>query len=118
MKHFHPGYFFGHNNQLGTFADVTVTETEFEYKFIDWHGHENPYFSLTLVGYCMESNRKKTYYCSTDSLLFHNEDQKHYNVKSGERSFGFQVEIDPRWYSKFEISAADLPANAQIEHPG
>jgi len=103
---------------MGSFADVTVTETEFEYKFIDWHCHENPYFSFVLAGHCRESNRRKTYYCSADSLLFHNAQESHYNVKSGDVSFGFQIEIDPGWYEKFGVHLNDLPATAQIVHPG
>jgi AraC-like DNA-binding protein len=103
---------------MGSFADVTVTETEFEYKFIDWHSHEDPYFSLTLAGHCCESNRRKTYYCSADSLLFHNARESHYNVKSGEISFGFQVEIGHGWYEKFEVDLTPLPATAQVDHPG
>lgn len=118
MDSFKTGYFFGHNNQMGSFEDVTVTESEFEYKYIDWHSHENPYFSLTLAGHCLESNRRKTYYCSANSLLFHNAQESHYNVKSGDVSLGFQVEINPEWYKKFELDLSDLPATAQIAHPG
>jgi AraC-like DNA-binding protein len=102
---------------VGSFEDVTVTETEFEYKFIDWHYHENPYFSLVTAGHCLESNRRKTFHCCADSLLFHNAHEPHYNVKSGDVSLGFQVEISPRWYEKFEVRLSDLPAAAQIAHP-
>ncbi len=118
MNNFQTGYFSGHNSQIGSFKNVAVTETEFEYKFIDWHYHENPYFSLVLAGHCLESNKRKTYYCSADSLLFHNAHEPHYNVKSGDTSFGFQVEISPDWYEQFEVELADLPATAQIDHPG
>ena len=118
MNNFKTGTFSGHNNQMGSFADVTVTETEFEYKFIDWHYHETPYFSVVTAGHCLESNKRKTYHCSADSLLFHNIGESHYNIKSGDISFGFQVEISPKWYEKFEVSLSDLPATAQVDHPG
>jgi AraC family transcriptional regulator len=111
------GQFFGHNNQLGKFADVTVTETEFQYKFIDWHRHENSYFSVVTAGHCLESDRRKTYHCSTNSLLFHNAQQAHYNKKAGDVSLGFQIEIDQGWYKKFELRPDDLPAMVQIDHP-
>jgi AraC family transcriptional regulator len=119
MDTYKSGQFSGHNNNnIGAFTDVTVTASEFEYKFIDWHSHENPYFSLTLAGHCLESDRRKTYSCSADSLLFHNAGESHYNVKSGDISFGFQVEISPRWYQTFEVGLNDLPATAQVDHPG
>ncbi len=118
MNNSQTGNFSGHNNRIGSFENVTVTETEFEYKFIDWHYHDNPYFSITLAGHCLESNRRKTYHCSANSILFHNAHEPHYNLKSGDVSFGFQVEINPAWYEKFEVRLNDLPATAQVEHPG
>lgn len=118
MDHFETGYFSGINSRLAALDGVTVTETEFEYKVIDWHRHELPYFSLTLRGKCCESNRKKTYYCSPGSLLFHNAQETHYNVKSGDVSTGVQVEIDPKWFERFEVDLENLPSSTQLAHPG
>ena len=49
----------GRNDHIFSFENVTVTETEYYYKVIDWHQHDNPYFSFVLEGHCRESNRKK-----------------------------------------------------------
>jgi AraC family transcriptional regulator len=117
MNYFKTGYFSGTNSQIAVLEDITVTETEFEYKVIDWHRHEDPYFSFVLTGNCYESDRKKAYYCPPGSLLFHNAQEAHYNVKSGEVSLGVQVEINPRWYKRFEVDLESLPSSTQVLHP-
>jgi len=107
----------GRNDHIFSFEDVTVTETEYYYKVIDWHQHEIPYFSFVLEGHCRESNRRKTFECAVNSLLFHNTGDAHYNIKSGRISRGFQVEIDPKWCKRFEVDLDEFPASTQIIHP-
>ena len=72
MNYFKTGQFFGQSNQTISLDGVTVTETVYDYEFIDWHYHENPHFSFVLFGNTCEGNSRETYECSADTLLFHN----------------------------------------------
>ena len=72
MNYFKAGQFFGQSNQTVLFDGITVTETVYDYEFIDWHYHENPHFSFVLFGNTCEGNSRETYECSADTLLFHN----------------------------------------------
>lgn len=117
MNRLKPGNFFGQNHHLVSHNHITVTETEFEYQVIDWHSHENPYFSFTLVGTCRESTRRVTFDCTPNSALFHNAQESHSNLKSGEVARGFQVEMDPRWCEKYDVRLTELPSSAMISHP-
>src|ERR1041384_5568068 len=90
------------DDKVFSVEDVTVIETEYYYRVIDWHRHEKPYFSFVTAGWCRESNRRKTYDCNTNSLLFHNAGDAHYNVKSGKMSRGIAVELNPGWCERYE----------------
>ena len=61
MNYFKAGQFFGHNNQTISFDGLTVTETEYDYQFVDWHYHENPYFSFVTKGNCREINKREIF---------------------------------------------------------
>lgn len=112
------GQFRGETFSARRFGGVTATETEYDYRFIDWHWHENPYFSLTTFGVCRDINRRETFVCGTDSLLFLNAGEPHSNEKSDAITRGFQVEIDRRWIADAEIDLDQLPRSAIIEDPG
>ena len=107
----------GRDDNVFSVDDVTVTETEYYYKVIDWHRHEKPYFSFVTAGWCRESNRRKTYDCNTNSLLFHNAGDAHFNVKSGKISQGIAVELNPRWCKKYEVDLDEFPSSVQVIHP-
>lgn len=111
------GEFKGKTFQTVTFEGITASETEYDYKFIDWHYHENPYFSLTTFGACLDSNKHETFECLTDSLLFHNCQVPHYNRKTDSITRGFQVEISQDWCKKFEVDLEELPKSVIVNNP-
>lgn len=111
------GQFSGETFQTIAFEGIIASETEYDYKFIDWHYHENPYFSLTTFGSCLDSNRRETFECGTDSLLFHNCQEPHYNRKTDSITRGFQVEINQDWCKKFEVDLELLPKSAIVKNP-
>ncbi len=117
MKYFKAGQFFGQSNQTISLDGVTVTETVYDYEFIDWHYHENPHFSFVLFGNTCEGNSRETYECSADTLLFHNWQEPHYNVKPAGLTRGFQLEMNHAWCNKFELDWNRLPDPAKIMHP-
>lgn len=117
MSYLSLGQFTGDTYQTTLFDGVTATETEYTYKFIDWHYHEAPYFSLTTLGNCRESNKRETLDVSTDSLLFHNCQEPHCNTKSDSITRGFQVELSLDWCRKFDIDLDKLPKSSKILNP-
>ena len=117
MNHFQTGQFFGQTNQTLLLDGVTITDTVYDYKFIDWHYHETPYFSFVTQGHCSDGNKRETFECSTDSLLFHNCQEPHYNTKSGGLSRGFQLEFEPQWCKRFDVEVDNLPPSAKVLHP-
>ncbi|MBS1797885.1 MAG: helix-turn-helix transcriptional regulator [Acidobacteria bacterium] len=111
------GKFRGKTYQTVAFEGIITTETEYDYRFIDWHYHENPYFSLTTLGTCLDGGKHQTLECAPDSLLFHNCREPHYNSKTDALTRGFQVELSQDWCRKFEIDLERLPASALIRNP-
>ena len=75
------GQFYGHTNELLQLEGLTLTDTEYTHDYVDWHYHENAYFTFILDGLVLEGNKKETYHCSTGSLLFHNWQESHYISK-------------------------------------
>ena len=117
MNYFSGGQFFGNTHQAISFDGITATETEYNYQFVDWHYHENPYFSFTTQGHCRHINKRETFDCSPDSLLFHNCHEPHYNTKSSGLSRGFQIELSHDWCKKFEVDLDHLPGSVRITSP-
>ncbi len=117
MNYFSAGQFSGHHNQTTAFDGILATETEYDYQFVDWHYHENPYFSFIFKGNCRHTNKRETFECSPDSLLFHNCYEPHCNTKAGGVSQGFQIELSHDWCKKFDIDLDKLPDSTKIIHP-
>ncbi len=117
MNYFSEGQFFGNTHQTTSFDGITATETEYNYQFVDWHYHENPYFSFVTQGNCRHINKRETFDCAPDSLLFHNCHETHCNTKSGGLSRGFQIELSHDWCKKFEVDLDQLPGSVRITSP-
>ena len=117
MNHSSLGQFFGSTRQTVSFDGITATETDYSYQFVDWHYHESPYFSFVTQGNCRHINKRETFDCSPDSLLFHNCHEPHCNTKSSGLSRGFQIELSHEWCKKFEVALDRLPASVRITSP-
>src|SRR5687768_12078276 len=89
------GHFFGETNRTIHLNGITLTDTDTEnpQEHIDWHYHENPYFTFILWGILIESNERESYQCSAGSLLFHGSQEPHYNVKPEGSTRCFHIEF-------------------------
>ncbi|HXD29518.1 MAG TPA: AraC family transcriptional regulator [Pyrinomonadaceae bacterium] len=96
---------------------ITASETEYDYKFIDWHYHEHPYFALVTAGNCREINKRGVIDCSTDTLLFHNHHDPHCNAKAGGLSRHFQLELTLDWCRRAEIDPEQMPGSSNVLNP-
>ena len=58
MKHLKTGQFYGITNETIHLAGVTLTDTEYTHEKVDWHYHENAYFTFLLEGAVLEGNKR------------------------------------------------------------
>ena len=117
MKQLRRGEFYGQTNKIIDLNDITLTDTVYTHDKVDWHYHENAYFTFILEGNVIEGNKKEKYNCSAGSLLFHNWQEPHYNIKPEGFTRGFHIEIEKKWFDKLEFNAADLQGSNYLDNP-
>lgn len=117
MEYLRTGNFFGETNQTIHLDGLTLTDTVYTHREVDWHFHENAYFTFILQGRLLERNKKETYDCSGGSLLFHSWQEPHYNVKPDGYTRGFHIELTNRWFEKFSPGYECLEGSFNVEHP-
>ena len=100
MKKLSSGVFFGvTSHQLET-DGLILTDTAYTHDYVDWHYHENIYFTFILAGKVIEGNKKGKVNLSAGSLLFHNVQEPHYNIKPRGETRGMHLELQHRWISE------------------
>lgn len=117
MNKLETGEYYGNHYQKSTFDNFTLTDTEYIHKKVDWHYHKNPYFTFLLQGKLFESNKKESYYLEPGSLLFHNWEDAHYNIKPQDFTRGFHIELNENWFSNVGINIRDFEGSVNIQDP-
>lgn len=117
MRELTTGRFYGETNSLIQLDGLTLTDTEYTHPKVDWHYHQNPYFTFLLQGKLLEGNKREVYNCSAGTLLFHNWQEPHYNTKSGGFARGVHVEIEQSWLSRFNMSIDKLQGSLRLLNP-
>jgi len=117
MNQLKRGDFFGSHYQKLNFEGFTITDTEYTHEKVDWHFHENPYFTYLLQGKLFEANRKEEYYLKPGSLLFHNWQDSHHNIKPPEYTRGFHIELNSGWFLKHNISSMNFEGSLNLKNP-
>ena len=103
MKCSKPGEFYGKSNETLVLDGIILNDSDYIYDTVDWHYHENAYFTFLLEGSSLDGNKKQIHECSTGSLLFQNWQDPHYNIGSKQYTRGFHVEILPSWFAFHHI---------------
>jgi AraC-like DNA-binding protein len=111
------GFFYGDTTELIRLDGVTLTDTVYDQGRVDWHFHEDDYFTFLLMGGMREGNRKEVYECVAGDLLFHNWQDPHYNIGSGRHTRGFHVELSDHWYERLGIPANLTEGSMQLAEP-
>lgn len=111
------GNFFGETNKTIQLGGITLTDTEYTHERVDWHYHENAYFTFILQGKLLEGNKLESYHCSPGSLLFHSWQEPHYNIKPPEFTRGFHVEFDKNCFADLSFDIKTLQGSFRIENP-
>ncbi|AWH85876.1 AraC family transcriptional regulator [Flavobacterium album] len=114
MKQLQKGQFFGETNTTISLDGITLTDTVYTHDKVDWHYHENAYFTFILQGNVIEGNKKEIYHCGPGALLFHNWDESHYNIKPPGFTRGFHVEIERQWLDEAGLGKTSLEGSKAI----
>jgi AraC-like DNA-binding protein len=117
MEHLKAGQFFGETNITLDLNGITLTDTEYTHDRVDWHYHENAYFTFILQGNVIEKNRKQTYHCSAGTLLFHNWQDAHFNIKPPGFTRGFHIEMEQAWVNKYNCNLGNIQGNISVGDP-
>lgn len=117
MQHSRKGEFYGQTNHTLHLDGITLTDTEYTLDKVDWHYHENAYFTFILQGNVIEGNRKEIYQCPAGTLLFHNWQDPHYNIKPDGFTRGFHTEIEKGWFNRMDFDAAPSQGSHNIANP-
>ncbi|MET0637917.1 MAG: helix-turn-helix transcriptional regulator [Chitinophagaceae bacterium] len=111
------GTFYGDTNKTNSLEGITLTDTVYTHDKVDWHHHENAYFTFILEGAVIEGNKKETYTCTPGTLLYHNWQEPHYNIKPAGFTRGFHLEIDKDWRWLPDMSDPGLQGSLNITDP-
>ncbi|WP_413667208.1 helix-turn-helix domain-containing protein [Mucilaginibacter sp. Mucisp86] len=117
MKQLQTGSFYGQTNQITHLHGITITDTEYTLDKVDWHYHENAYFTFILAGNVIEGNKKEVYHCPAGSLLFHNWHDPHYNIKPQGFTRGFHIELQKHWFDALELKQDKLEGSFAVHAP-
>lgn len=116
MKQLLTGKFYGNTFATVSTGGLTITETEYTHEWVDWHYHENAYFTFLLRGKLIEGTKKEKNLCAEGALLYHNCQEPHYNIKPAGYSRGFHVEVTGEWQKKLGLNAG-IEGNYSINSP-
>ncbi|AZA77716.1 AraC family transcriptional regulator [Chryseobacterium sp. G0186] len=111
------GNYFGQTNNTVNFEGLIITDTEYTHPYVDWHYHENAYFTFLLQGNMTEGNKKETYGCSAGTLLYHDWEDPHYNIKPDVFTRGFHIEVSQHWFDRFDLQKDRLEGSFNIQDP-
>ena len=117
MNTLNKGEFFGQTNKTLHFDGLIITDTEYTHSYVDWHYHENTYFTFLIQGNVVEGNKKEIYECSAGTLLYHQWEDPHYNIKPDGFTRGFHIEIPRKWFENLNISKNQLEGSFNIKNP-
>jgi len=117
MNKLNKGEYFGRHNQELRFNDIIITDTEYTHEKVDWHYHENPYFTYLIQGKLFEASKKKSYYLNSGNLIFHNWQDAHYNIKSPEYTRGFHIELNSEWFKNNDVCSLNFEGSTALQNP-
>lgn len=117
MKCSKPGQFYGKTNEKLLLNGLILDDSIYIHDRVDWHYHENPYFTFLLRGGVIEGSKKGINECASGSLLFHNSQNPHYNVGTKHPTRGFHIEVTREWFNSFEIPNGVASGTINVSDP-
>lgn len=117
MQQLATGRFYGQTNRLFQLNELTLTDTEYTHDKVDWHYHENAYFTFILAGRVLEGSKSQLHHCEAGTLLFHHCQEPHYNLKPPGFTRGFHIEITPAWFAALDLNPLAVQGSVQVKDP-
>lgn len=117
MLELQTGTFFGAHHKVINLPGLVITDTQYTKEKVDWHYHQNPYFTFLLRGSMLEANKKESYVCLPGTLLYHHWQDAHYNIKGKGFVQGLHVELSPLFAERFELKYDLIEGSLQLHHP-
>ncbi|MEO1417814.1 MAG: AraC family transcriptional regulator [Bacteroidota bacterium] len=117
MQQLKRGQYFGNTHHEVHLDGFTVTDTEYTHDYVDWHCHENPYFTFLLQGAIVEENKKEAYCLSQGSLIFHNWQDVHRNIKPPIFTRGAHLEIQSSWAETYGLNLYQVEGSIPVHNP-
>jgi len=111
------GKYYGSHNRISEDNGLIISDTVYTHPKVDWHYHENIYFTFLISGKLFEGNKKESYECTPGTLLFHNWQDAHYNIKPPGYARGFHIEVEKKWFQNFLTDESDISGSFKIENP-
>ncbi len=117
MEQLSAGTYYGAINRKFNSNELLVSDAIYPLEKVDWHYHENPYFTFILEGNLLEGSKKGIHHCSAGDRLFHNWQDPHYNRKPDGCTRGFHIELSPHWHWNEMAALHLLEGNMDIHLP-
>jgi AraC family transcriptional regulator len=117
MKILNSGVFSDETKSSTEANDIVVTEVEYKVEAIDWHYHQNAFFSFIQRGQITEGNKKGKNIYGAGTVLFQQAGVPHYNPHLKNRPAALYIEIKPTWTKRLDIDIDGLPGLSEITNP-
>ncbi len=116
-KQLKEGQYFGSHNSITHVNGIIISDTKYTHEYVDWHYHENPYFTFLIEGQLIEENKKESYTLKQGSLIYHNWQDCHRNIKPPTFTRGIHIEVNREWLNKYNISLDLVQGSLKIKNP-
>lgn len=117
MLQLQKGKYFGVQNKAIQLDNLVITDTEYTHDRVEWHTHQNPYFTFLLTGNMLETNKKESYECSAGTLLFHNWQDAHCNIKHPGYTRGFHIELEKDFFDLYNLPLNKMEGSLKLYNP-
>ena len=117
MKISTKGQYYGNLNSELEFNGALLTRYNYDGDRTPWHYHENPYFMFVLDGNMIDANKKHKNLLPSGGLMFTNWQEAHYGAKHSDTASGFHLELEKKWFEKYDINLSDIEGSLHIENP-
>lgn len=117
MKILTKGKYYGEKKLELNNQGVILSEYNYLIPQTEWHYHENPYFMYVIEGNLYDVNKKGKTICPSGSLLLHNWNETHFNIKESKFARGFHIEFERKWYNQKKLDVPLWEGSQRIENP-
>ena len=114
MEYLKKGKYYGIPQKTLSFNGLLLVDNEYVKDKVNWHYHENAYFTYLLKGKLIETSKKTSHTCVPGKLLFHYSGDPHYNIKPPGYTRGFQIEFNNSWFAKHGLQLQELEGSDSV----